>query len=194
LAFGVSAGSPFSYLLYPTYRILVCGTGAFDLAEDFGTNVRMSLLSPGGSMRFVLLSFLVSVPALACPAIDGHYVCTYDGQFGHKVIELNGQTKSNSRGQTVYVVNGKEIYPDGVEHHADSLPILDQWADDVNYIATCSGENVVHIRGNARVKKFGSRADLDGDLTARSARELDASFRVNMGFFATDVAVPCTRH
>jgi hypothetical protein len=152
-------------------------------------------------MRSLLaLGFFFSVPvsllafgerALACPQLNGHYTCTYDGQFGHKVFELDGETKTDARGQTYYVVNKKEIYTDGVQHHTDSLPILDQWADDVNYTGTCTGENTIHVVGDARVKKYGIRANLDGDLTKHSERDLEANFRVDAGLFATDIVVPC---
>lgn len=153
-------------------------------------------------MRFVLLALVVvALPFTAsakkldadCPQLNGHFTCTYDGQFGHKVFELDGHTVRDQRGQTVYIVNKKEVYTDGQMHHTDSLPILEQWADDVNYKGTCSGPNQVHIVGDARVKRFGSRADLDGDLIADDRQNLRVLFRVEMGFFGSDFDVPCVR-
>ena len=141
---------------------------------------------------FALISAF-GASAQACPNLTGHYTCTYDGQFGHKVFELDGKTNKDKNGATIYVVNGKEVYTDGQKHHTDSLPILDQWADDVNYVGSCEGEDRIHVRGDARVKKFGSRADLDGDLVTNSDGSLKANFRVNLGFFATDIEVPCVK-
>ena len=141
---------------------------------------------------FALISAF-GASAQACPNLTGHYTCTYDGQFGHKVFELDGKTNKDKNGATIYVVNGKEVYTDGQKHHTDSLPILDQWADDVNYTGTCNGENRIHIVGDARVKRYNMRADLDGDLIKRNEKDLTAAFRVKMGFFGTDIEVPCVK-
>ena len=150
---------------------------------------------------FALFSVLLSPHAQAeesfqadpCPELNGHFTCVYDGQFGHHVFELDGQTTHNARGETIYIINKKEIYTDGKKHHADTLPILEEWADDVNYTGTCNGENRIHIVGDARVKQYNRRADLDGDLIKHNERELSASFRVKMGFFGTDINVPCVK-
>ena len=128
-----------------------------------------------------------------CPELSGHFTCVYDGQFGHHVFELDGQTTHNARGETIYIVNKKEIYTDGKKHHTDTLPILEEWADDVNYTGTCNGENRIHIVGDARVKRYNMRADLDGDLIKRNEKDLTAAFRVKMGFFGTDIEVPCVK-
>ena len=52
-------------------------------------------------MRFLALATLLFVytapsfadeTAAACPQLNGHYTCTYDGSYGHHVFELDGRT------------------------------------------------------------------------------------------------------
>ncbi len=142
----------------------------------------------------LLFSFSPSAEAgPSCPRWDGHYKCEYRGSLGDRDFDLDIKTE-DQRGQTVYVANGKEVYPDGKPHHTDSLPILDQFAHDVDYVATCQGSQKVNVRGTATVKKNGMRAQLNGYLLDQSrGREVRAVFTAKVGFFQMNFNVPCVK-
>ncbi len=149
---------------------------------------------------FTLLSALVLSQAAhataACPRWDGQYSCRYDGKggmFPPKTFEMNIRT-IDERGQTVYVADGDKVYPDGKPHHTDSLPILGEYANNIDYVATCVGNGRINITGEATAKKNGMRVQTTGYMQDRSdGRNVDVVFNVKAGFFNLNFNVPCVK-
>lgn len=144
-----------------------------------------------------ILTFCAAFPSLSqaagdCPRWDGHYTCTYKGSFGHHVFELDMKT-TDERGQTVYVANGKKVYPDGNPQHTDSLPILEKWANNIDYVASCEGGDKININGQATVKKNGQRANVNGYMQDQGDGRVAVNFNVKVSFFNLNFSVPCDK-
>ena len=134
--------------------------------------------------------------ASACPNLDGQWTCVYDGSFGHKEFNFEMKTTTDRSG-TVYVTNGESIYTDGEQHHVDKLPILDQFANNFDYVATCEGD-VINLSGSGTVTKpglgNGMTADMVGTLTLDNPTLVSTKFNVSVGFFfSEDFDVPCNK-
>jgi len=140
------------------------------------------------------LSFTpVAAAGDACPRWNGSFSCEYKGSLGDRVFNLEMKTV-DQRGQTVYVANEKEVFPDGQPHHTDSLPILDQFANNVDYVASCTSPQTVAVNGTATVKKNGMRAQLNGNLVDDgNGQEVRAIFTASVGFFKMNFNVPCVK-
>lgn len=145
------------------------------------------------STLFMLTLSHSASAASACPRWDGHYVCDYKGGFGRpQTFEMTMKTK-DVRGQTVYVANGKEVYPDGQPHHTDTLPILEKWAHDIDYTATCEGGDRINIIGEATARKNGQRARLNGHMLDQGGGRVQVRFNVKVSFFNLNFDVPCVK-
>jgi hypothetical protein len=143
-----------------------------------------------------LFSFTQVMASPACPRWNGNYTCQYDGKGGFfppKTFHMSIET-IDERGATVYLANGEKVYPDGQSHHTDSLPILGEYANDIDYVATCAGGGKIDIQGEATAKKNGMRVQTTGYMQDRGdGRTVDVVFNVKAGFFNLNFNVPCLK-
>lgn len=141
------------------------------------------------------LFFSVGSLAQACPNLDGLWTCHYEGRRGPRDFEFDIKTKTEN-GITVYESLGEKIYMDGQSHHVDRLPILEQFANNINYAATCEG-NTINLSGDGTVTMpglaQGSTATVDGSLTLVDRDNVSAQFTASVGFFSKNFDVPCIR-
>ena len=142
----------------------------------------------------VFVSGAVSV-AQACPNLDGLWTCHYEGSRGPRDFDFDIKT-SNQKGITVYQSLGENIYMDGQSHHVDRLPILEQFANNINYTATCEG-NTINLTGDATVTMQGmangKTANVEGSLTLEDRNNVSTHFTASVGFFSKEFDVPCVR-
>lgn len=113
-------------------------------------------------MKTLLLSLIVGpVTAWACPDLAGEYICQYKAFKKAVTVEQN-----MVNGATVFRIDGGgDIIADGQQHQTDSLhPILDNYASDYIYKATCQGANVA-VEGTALMTSNQERGYVSATLT-----------------------------
>lgn len=141
------------------------------------------------SLNGIAIAFFFSpVAALACPDLAANYSCKYKS-FTRAVTVAQSKTA----GVTVYNVdNGGEIYADGKPHQTNNLhPLLDMYATNYNYTATCSG-NAVKVKGTADVNG-GGQATVTGDLL-KQGTDLAIGMKLVTSTRTMDITLSCTKN
>lgn len=161
--------------------------------------MRFPFTTLGLTAAFALLTLSQATTAQAgpaCPRWDGTYVCKFAGNsmFPPRDFQMAIRTL-DERGETVYLADNKDkVYPDGKPHHTDSLPIIGQYARDIDYVATCAGGGKINITGEATSKKNGMRVNMSGYMQDRNGgRNVDVVFKAKAGFIEMPFNVPCVK-
>lgn len=148
------------------------------------------------SLALLTLAQATEAHAAACPRWDGTYVCRFGGNSMFPPRDFQMAIKTlDERGATVYLADNKDkIYPDGKPHHTDSLPIIGQYARDIDYVATCAGNGRINITGEATSKKNGMRVKMNGHMQDRDrGQTVDVIFTASAGFIQMPFNVPCVK-
>ncbi len=126
--------------------------------------------------------------AFACPELAASYSCKYKSFT--RAIEV---TQTKKSGTTVYQVdNGGEIFADGKKHQSDTLhPLLDMYASNYNYTATCAG-NSVKVDGTADVNS-GGQATVTGELL-KSGSDLSIGMKLVTSTRTMDIILACIKN
>lgn len=131
-----------------------------------------------------LAGLMLSTAAFACPDLAGQYKCRYKSFT--RQIEV---TQAKQSGVTIYQVdNGGEIIADGQPHQADTLhPLLDMYASNYNYTATCNGDQV-KVEGTADVS--GGKGTVDGELL-KQGQDLAIAMKLTTTRRTTNITLAC---
>lgn len=153
---------------------------------------------------FAVLSVLLSLSATAtpaqagaaCPRWDGSYTCHFAGNSMFPARDFQMAIKTlDERGETVYLADETDkVYPDGKPHHTDSLPIIGQYANNIDYVATCMGGGKITITGQATAKSNGMRIAMNGYMQDKDrGATVDVIFKAKAGFIEMPFNVPCVK-
>lgn len=142
-------------------------------------------------LKGIALAFVLS-PVMAwaaCPELGGDYICTYRGF--KKALSV---TQNKINGVTVFQVdNGGQIYADGQAHQTNSIhPILDNYATNYNYVATCSNMDV-NVDGTADMKNGSGQATVKGVLQLQGT-DLAIALTLTTPSRSTNLTLSCVRN
>lgn len=136
----------------------------------------------------LVIAFVLSPAfAFACPDLAANYKCKYKSFT--RAVQV---TQAKNAGVTVYQVDGGgEIFADGKLHQTDTLhPLLDMYASNYNYTATCSG-NAVKIEGTADVNS--GTATVNGELL-KTGVDLAIGMKLVTPTRTMDITLACTKN